>query len=244
VSLTTAAVALAIGAAMGVLGGGGSLVAIPAFTFFLHMPPKEAIVTSLAVVGLAAAAGAIGAFIRNAIPPRLAIIVGAAASAGAFAGGVIGARMDDRAQLAILAAVMFGAAVALWRQRDRAVERAAEARPLTLLSIGLMVGALTGIVGVGGGFLMVPALVIGGGLAMREAAAASLFVIAVAAFSGLAGYMGHAALRWPSILPMAAIAAVGTLAGGIVAWRLPQRRLQQAFAVSLVILGSFVLTRL
>jgi uncharacterized membrane protein YfcA len=243
-SLTAAAVALAIGAGMGILGGGGSLVAIPAFTFLLHMAPKEAIVTSLAVVGLAATAGAIGAFMRNAIPPRLAIVVGAAASAGALAGGLIGARMDDHTQLAILAAVMFGAAVALWRQRDAAVERAAETRPLILLSIGLVVGVLTGIVGVGGGFLMVPALVIGGGLAMREAAAASLFVIAVAAFSGLAGYMGHASLRWPSILPMAAVAAAGTLGGSAVAWRLPQRRLQQAFAVSLVILGSFVLTRL
>jgi len=243
-TLGAAAVALVIGGAMGLLGGGGSLVAIPAFTFLLQLPPKEAIVTSLAVVGLAAAAGAAGAFVRKAIPPRVAIIVGASASAGAFAGGLIGARMTDRAQLTILAAVMFGAAAALWRERDTAAVRVTAATPLTLVLIGIVVGVLTGSVGVGGGFLMVPALVIGGGLEMREAAAASLFVIAIAAFSGLAGYMGQATLRWPSILPMAVVAAIGTLGGSAVASRLPQRRLQQAFAVSLVILGSLVLTRL
>jgi uncharacterized membrane protein YfcA len=244
VSLTAAAIALAIGAGMGILGGGGSLVAIPAFTFWLHLPAKEAVVTSLAVVGIAAAAGAIGAFARKTIPPRVAVIVGAAASLGAFAGGMIGARLDDRTQLAILSVVMFGAAFALWTQTNRETPAARGAAWPVLIAIGLAVGALTGIVGVGGGFLMVPALVIGGGLPMREAAAASLFVIAIAAFSGLASYAGQVAVRWPAILPMAGIAAIGTLLGSAVAFRLPQRRLQQAFALSLVALGSLMLTRL
>ncbi len=243
-SLAAAAVALAIGAAMGLLGGGGSLVAIPAFTFLLHLPPKEAVVTSLAVVGIAAAGGAVSGLIRRTIPVSVAIIVGASAAAGAFAGGLVGARMNDHTQLAVLAAVMFGAAIALWLQpRERAVSRRRMTNSL-LMSIGFGVGVLTGVVGVGGGFLMVPALVIGGGLPMREAAAVSLFVIAIAAFSGLLAYVGQASLRWPAILPMAAVASMGTLAGSAVAWRLPQRRLQQAFAVSLVALGSFVLTRL
>lgn len=243
-TLAGAVVALAIGAAMGVLGGGGTLVAIPAFTFLLHLPPKEAVVTSLAVVGLASAAGATAGLIRGAIPASVAVIVGAAASAGAFAGGRLGARLDDHTQLAILSGVMFGAAVALLAQASGRAAVTRKPTKLILIWIGLAVGLLTGIVGVGGGFLMVPALAIAGGLAMREAAAVSLFVIALAAFSGLAGYVGQVHPRWPAILPMAAIAATGTVAGGAVAGRLPQRPLQQAFAVSLVILGSLMLTRL
>ena len=247
-----AALALAIGIAMGLLGGGGSLVAVPAFTFFLHLPPKDAIVTSLAVVGLAAAAGAVGGFVRRVVPVRVALIVGASATVGALAGSAAGARISDRLQLGILAGVMFIAAFALLRQLDgagglphrrlRARGTGAFVRTLTLL--GLSIGALTGLVGVGGGFLIVPALVIGAGLTMGQAAAASLFVIALAAFSALAGYLSTATPAWSFVLPLAAIAAAGTIAGGIVAYRLPQRRLQQAFAIALVILGSFVLVRL
>jgi uncharacterized membrane protein YfcA len=244
VTIAAALVALAIGAGMGILGGGGSLIAIPAFTFLLDMPAKDAVVTSLAVVGIAAATGAIAGLLRGAIPLTLASVAGLSASAGAYAGGLAGARLSDRTQLAILVAVMFGAAVALWRQSvpDGApLERVSW--PL-LIAICVAVGVLTGIVGVGGGFLMVPALVIGAGMRMREATAASLFVIALAAFAGLAGYAGHAVVSWPVILPMAVVAAAGTLAGSAIGWRLPQRRVQQAFAISLVMLASFVLTRL
>lgn len=248
---SAAALALVIGVAMGLLGGGGSLVAVPAFTFFLHFPPKDAIVTSLAVVGLAAAAGAIGGFVRGVVPVRVAVTVGASATVGALAGSAAGARISDRLQLSILAGVMFIAAFALLWQLDgdgarpeRLHSGDSSALGRTLMLLGLSTGALTGLVGVGGGFLIVPALVIGAGLTMQQAAAASLFVIALAAFAGLAGYFGTATPAWSFILPFAAVAAAGTIAGGVVAYRLPQRRLQQAFAICLVILGSFVLVRL
>ena len=243
-TLTAAVLAIAIGLGMGLLGGGGSLVAVPAFTFFLHLAPKDAIVTSLAVVGLAATAGAIGGFVRGVVPVRVTLTVGLSATIGALAGSVAGARISDQVQLAILAGVMFVAAIAIWRQPDGGGAHATRASRPALALLGLSIGALTGLVGVGGGFVIVPALVIGAGLTMQQAAAASLFVIAMAACSGLAGYLGTATPSWSFILPFAAVAAAGTIAGGIMAYRLPQRRLQQAFAVSLVVLGSFVLVRL
>lgn len=243
-TIGAAALALAIGITMGVLGGGGSLVAVPAFTFLLQLPPKDAVVTSLAVVGVAAAAGAVSGFVRGAIPVFAALMVGASATAGAYAGGVAGARLSDHTQMSILATVMLIAAFALWRQpAEGGSTDAPHASGLALAAIGVLIGALTGLVGVGGGFLIVPALVIGAGLPIREAAASSLFVIALAACSALAGYAGATTVAWPFVLPIAAVAAAGTIAGGVVAWRLPQRRLQQAFAVSLVALASFVLTR-
>jgi hypothetical protein len=244
VTFTAVALALAIGLAMGILGGGGSIIAVPAFTFLLHLPPKDAVVTSLAVVGLAATAGAISGFVRGVVPIAVALTVGLSAMLGAYAGAVAGARISDQVQLAILAAVMFVAAIALWRDQRKAPARVLLASKGRLAVLGLAVGGLTGLVGVGGGFLVVPALAIGAGLPMQQAAAASLFVIALAAFSGLAGYLGHATLEWAFILPFAAIAAAGTLAGATIAVRLPQRRLQQAFAVSLVLLGSYVLVQL
>jgi uncharacterized membrane protein YfcA len=242
-TVTSALLALAIGTGMGLLGGGGSIVAVPAFTFFLHQQPKEAVVTSLAVVGLAAAVGAIGAFLRGAIPVATALVVGVAATVGAYAGGLVGARLSDEAHLLMLAPVMFGAAILLWR--PPAATRAIASPSRTALAlVGAGVGVFTGVVGVGGGFLIVPALMLAAGLTMRQAAAASLFVIALSALAGLLGYVNSAPPAWSFVMPFAAVAAAGTLAGSSLAWWLPQRLLQQAFAVSLVVLGSFVLTRL
>jgi hypothetical protein len=240
-TLAAAALALAIGLGMGLLGGGGSIVAVPVFTFLLHMAPKDAIVASLAVVGLAAATGAIGALVRGVVPVTVTLTVGLAATAGAFAGGLAGARLDDRVQLAILGGVMLAAAFVMWQRPGREGAGGSSASRPVLMLLGLGVGALTGLVGVGGGFLIVPALVFGAGMPMQQAASASLFVIALAALSGLAGYAGHATIAWDFVLPFAAVAAAGTLAGGGLASRMPQRALQQAFAIALVVLGSYVL---
>jgi uncharacterized membrane protein YfcA len=244
ITLTTIALALGIGGALGLLGGGGSIIAVPALTFALHLSTKDAIATSLAVVGFVAAAGAISAFVRGVLPAAAAMRVGLPATLGAYGGGVIGAQLPDRIQLSILAAVMLAAALVLWRRPAPAASASGDVRPYLLMSIGLGVGVLTGLVGVGGGFLMVPALVVAARLPMPKAAAASLFAIALAAVSAAPRYMGDATLAWRFIVPFALIAAAGAMAGGMVAPRLPQQRLQQAFAVTLVILGSYVLISL
>lgn len=235
------AIALALGAVMGLLGGGGSILAVPVFTFFLGLPPKEAVVTSLAVIGIAATAGAVSALLRRVVPLGVTLTVGAAATAGAYGGSLIGARLSDQSQLTMLAIVMFIAAAVMWRRPDTTAGRTI-GRPM-LAALGAAIGAVTGLVGVGGGFLVVPALVIGAGLTMQEAASASLLVIALAAFSGLAGYFAHVAIDWSMVAPFAALAAVGTLAGAHFAGRLPQRRLQQVFATALVIVGVYTLVR-
>lgn len=241
---TAALLALLIGLSMGVLGGGGSIIAVPALTFLMHFPPKDAVVASLAIVGTVAATGAISALARGVVPIALAAVVGAAATIGAYAGGVAGAHLADRAQFLILAAIMFVAAFVMWRKRDGDEASAASRAPLALLAaIGISVGALTGLIGVGGGFLIVPALVIGARQPFRQAAATSLFVIALAAFAAIPGYRGRVTLDWAFIVPFAAVGACGVLAGGAIAQYLPQRRLQQAFAVALVVLGSYVLTQ-
>jgi uncharacterized membrane protein YfcA len=241
-TLTALGLAIAMGFGMGLLGGGGSIVAVPALTFLLHFPPKDAVATSLAVVGLAAAAGALGGFLRGVLPLTIAITVGLSATVGAVAGGAAGARLSDQTQLTMLSIVMCGAAVAMWRPRP--LERSAPRRRLPfLIVLGLAIGALTGLVGVGGGFLIVPALVLFTGLPLAKAAAASLFVITLSALAALPNYAGRTSLSWTFIIPFALAAGMAAIAGGMVAHRLPQRRVQQAFAVTLVLLASYVFTQ-
>jgi uncharacterized membrane protein YfcA len=243
VTPTTIALALAIGLAMGLLGGGGSILAVPVLTFLLHFPPKDAVATSLAVIGLTAAAGAAGSFVRGVLPFTVALTVGLSATIGAYAGGIAGAQLPDRVQLSLLTVLMLIAAVVLWRRPTIERPPVARERRAVLALIGVVTGILTGLVGVGGGFLLVPALVIGAGLTMQKAAAASLFAIALAAGAALPGYLATLSLSWAFILPFAAMASIAAVMGGVAAQYLPQRRLQQAFAYALVVLASYVLIR-
>ena len=233
--------AIAIGFVLGLLGAGGSILAVPALTILLHFTPKEAVVISLSMVAVAAFAGAVGAFVRGTLPLATGLTVGIAATAGAVVGGFAGARLSDATQLRMLGIVMLVAATLMfWRPVTHSAPAEQRSLPVMLL-LGFPLGMLTGLIGVGGGFLIVPALVIVARLPMREAAGASLVVITMAAASGLTGYLGNTPLALSFIIPFALLAAAGTLAGGAIAHRLPQRRLQQVFAATLVVLGSYVL---
>lgn len=235
--------AIAIGMVLGLLGGGGSILAVPALTMLLHFTPKEAVVISLSMVAVAAFAGAVGAFVRGTLPLATGLTVGIAATAGAVVGGFAGARLSDATQLRMLGIVMLVAATLMfWRPVTHSAPAQQRSLPVMLL-LGFPLGMLTGLIGVGGGFLIVPALVIVARLPMREAAGASLVVITMAAASGLTGYLGNTPLALSFIIPFALLAAAGTLAGGAIAHRLPQQRLQQVFAATLVVLGSYVLIR-
>jgi uncharacterized membrane protein YfcA len=241
-TITAVILALGLGFGMGILGGGGSIVAVPALTFAMHFAPKDAVAISLAVVGLAAAAGAAGSYLRGVLPIGMAITVGLSAMAGAVAGAAIGAGLADRVQLSILAIVMIAAAIAMWRPAAIVPRITRHGLPF-LVAIGGSIGVLTGLVGVGGGFLIVPALVIGAGVPLPKAVATSLFVIMLSTVAALPNYAGHTTLNWSFIAPFALVASLAAIAGGIVAHRLPQRRLQQAFAVTLGILATYVLVK-
>ncbi len=244
-SLLAWALATVIGLSLGLLGGGGSILTVPVFTYVLGFAPKQAIAMSLPVVGFAAAAGALSGLRRGTLPIGPAAVIGAATMVGSFAGARLSSFLSGGTQIAMLAVAMLSAAVAMWlrSRRTNALHVGTRRHPAILAATGLGVGLLTGIVGIGGGFMIVPALVIAGGMQMREAASASLLVIALSAASGLAGYLGHVDLAWAIVLPFAGVAAVGAVAGGFVAGHVPQQRLQQAFAVFLVVLASYILIR-
>ena len=243
-SMTGAALALAIGVAMGIFGAGGSLLLVPALTYLMGFDAKQAVTTSLAVVGISAAVGSAARLAQGTLPIKPALVIGIATVLGALVGSAIGARLDDSLQLQIFAAVVVAAAVALGWQSAFGYVPAKPARGRAVLAAaGLGVGLVTGLVGVGGGFLIVPALVSGANLDMREATSVSLFVVVLATASAFVGYAGTTTPAWSFVLPFAAVASAGTIAGGIAGQSVSQRLLQRVFAAGLIVVAAFILIR-
>lgn len=238
-----------VGLSLGLMGGGGSILTVPIFVYVLGYDPKLAIAMSLPVVGVTSLAGAIGHWKAGNVNLRTAGTFGVIAMLGAFAGARLARLMNGQLQLALLAAVMLVAAVMMFRSARRAPTpgapgESARAMPLALLiPVALGVGALTGVVGIGGGFLVVPALVILARAPMKQAVGTSLLVIAMNSASGFAGYLGHVQVPWVFMAEFTAVAVGGIIAGTYLVRFVSQRALKQAFAVFLIVMGTFVLYR-
>jgi uncharacterized protein len=237
-----------IGLSLGVLGGGGSILTVPVFVYAFGIAAKPAIAMSLGVVGATAALGAVSHWRAGNVDVRVAAMFGAVAMAGTYLGARASVFFSGTAQLVLFAVVMLGAAVMMLRRRP--VETVAEVVPsprrpglrwLIISLEGLAVGALTGLVGVGGGFLIVPALVLLTGLPMRMAIGTSLVIIALKSAAGFIGYLGVVAVDWAFMGVFTAIAVAGIVIGSRAAGRIPQHRLQQAFGWFLVVTGAAML---
>ncbi len=242
-SIVAIGLALAIGLTLGLLGGGGSILTVPVFVYALGLDPKLAIAMSLPVVGGAALVGAIQHWRKGNVALRTALPFGLAAMVGAFAGARLATGINGHVQLAIFSVVMIAAALSMFhsaRAAEPAIPRAAPSWP-SLLAIGVGVGAVTGLVGAGGGFLIVPALVILGGLGMSQAVGTSLLVIAMNTTAGFLGYQGSVDIDWALVLKFGAVTAIGILVGSSLVHRVSQRALKQAFAVLLLVVGSMIL---
>jgi hypothetical protein len=246
--MTAAGLALGvvIGVSLGLLGGGGSILTVPIFVYLLGFGAKEAIAMSLAVVGATSLLGAVGHWRAGNVNVRVAAIFGAVAMAGTYLGARLAVFFSGAAQLGLFAVVMLAAAYFMFRPTAVAsgVTAAESARrmPVGLIAAeGLAVGVLTGLVGVGGGFLIVPALVLLGKVPMKQAVGTSLLVIAMKSAAGFVGYLGQVAVDWTFIAAFTAVASVGIVFGTYMVRFVPQHALKRAFAVFLVIMGGFIL---
>lgn len=238
------AFAALIGLSLGLLGGGGSILTIPVLVYVLDFPAKPAIAMSLPVVGVTSLIGAVVHWRLGNVRVGTALTFGLVAMAGAFAGAKLSIFLTGEAQLTMLAVVMFAAAVSMLRggARANAVVVASPRRTL-LLPVALGVGVLTGLLGIGGGFLVVPALVLLARVPMRQAVGTSLLVIAMNSASGFAGYLGTMDFDWSFLAGFTVVAVIGALAGTALSERVPQSSLRRAFAVFLLGLAAFVLYR-
>ena len=239
-----------MGVVLGTLGGGGSILTVPILVYVAGYDPKEAIGMSLAVVGVTSAVGAIGHRQLGNVRLRRAAIFAASGVAGTLAGTRLATLLSGPAQLALFAVVMLLAAGFMLRgSREPAGAGAATAaapphRHVLLTALdGVVIGVLTGLVGVGGGFLIVPALVVLGRLPMHHAVGTSLAVIAINALTGFVGYLDQITVDWGFMVGFTACAVAGILAGSRLAGRVPARTLRRAFAIFLLLMGSFMLYR-
>ena len=235
--------ALLVGVVLGLLGGGGSILTVPIFVYVLRYDPKSAIAMSLPVVGLVSLVGVIGHWRAGRVALRAALLFGGVAVLGSLAGTRLAALISGTMQLAIFGAVMLAAAIFMFRSAS--VEDAAEAeaslRYLVLAPVGFAVGMLTGLVGVGGGFMIVPALVLLARLPMKQAVGTSLLVIAMNAFAAFAGYLGRVPMDWAVMALFAILAIAGIVLGSWLVRFVPQQALKRAFAVLLVVMGAWIL---
>ena len=237
------ALATLIGLSLGLLGGGGSILTVPVLVYVLGYAAKPAIAMSLPVVGVTSLVGAALHWRLGNVRLGTAGLFGVLAMVGAFAGAKLAAFVSGAVQLVLLAVVMVAAAGSMLGRRSTRPVAAAAAPPrlALLVPVALGVGVLTGLVGIGGGFLVVPALVLLAGVPMREAVGTSLLVIAMNSASGFAGYVGTVDFDWRFLAGFTAAAVVGALAGTSLAARVPQEALKRAFAVFLFVMGGFVL---
>lgn len=240
---------VAVGLALGLLGGGGSILAVPVLVHLMGFPAKVAIPMSLPVVGIAAAAGAFARWRKGQLRLATAALFAACAMVASFLAARVGTRIADRPRLIVFALVMLVAAAIMWyRSRrhqptaiDAAVVELTAAAPLQVIPVALAVGTLTGLVGVGGGFMIVPALAGVLGLPMAAATATSLAVIALNTMAAGAGWIGRVSLDWQTTALVTAAALVGMVFGTRLAPRFSARALTRSFALLLLLLATFML---
>ncbi len=241
--------AAVVGLSLGLMGGGGSILTVPIFVYALGYDPKLAIAMSLPVVGVTSLVGVIGHWKAGNVNLKAAFTFGAIAMVGAFGGARLAAFLSGEVQLTLLAVVMLMAAIMMLRasrQTPSITTADNDARPIAtgvLIPVALSVGVLTGLVGIGGGFLVVPALVVLAREPMKQAVGTSLLVIAINSAAGFAGYIGQVQVPWSFMAGFTAVAVVGILAGTYLVRFIAPGALKQAFAVFLIVMGSFVLYR-
>lgn len=239
--------ALLVGAALGLLGGGGSILTVPIFVYVLGIDPKAAIAMSLGVVAIVSLFGVRSHWREGRVDLRIALAFGPVAMLGTYAGARLSLFVSGATQLALFAGVMLLAAVFMFRDRAESApsrpEGARWARWLLIAVEGLAVGVLTGLVGVGGGFLIVPTLVLLARVPMKTAVGTSLLVIAMKSAAGFWGYLGTPGIDLAFMGWFSAAAVLGIVLGSRAVGSIPQRTLRRSFAGFLVVMGLFILYR-
>ncbi len=246
-----------IGISLGLIGGGGSVLALPILVYVMGVPTKSAIAMTLVIVGSVSLLGSIPHWQRGYVNLRLSALFGSATMVGAFLGAKVALLpgVTSTFQMLLFATIMLLAAVTMIRPKSRSQRSAHPHRKLFplrlnrvrlnrwigLFVLGIGVGILTGLVGVGGGFMIVPALVLLGQVPIREAIGTSLLVIFLNSTTGFLGYLGQVTFDWPLAIAFTVIAGCGTVVGALLSRRIDGQKLQQGFGYFLIAVAAFIL---
>lgn len=267
--VTAVALGALIGLFLGALGAGGSILAVPALVYLLGEPARVATSASLVIVGVTALTAAVVHARAGRVRWAAGLMFGAVGVVASYAGAAANRAADPDVLLLAFAGLMVAAAVSMLTVRRRpagttssgpmlvvaplsgggpacgaptVVRAAPRARVARLAAAGLVVGFLTGFLGVGGGFVIVPALIMILGYEMPVAVGTSLLVIALNSAVATAARVGGATFHWSVIIPFALAAAGSSVAGKHLADRIRPVRLTRAFAVLLLAVAAYTAT--
>lgn len=246
--LVATVLSVVVGLSLGLLGGGGSILTLPILLYVLGMPADDAVTLSLLVVGSTSVAALVPHARGGRVQWRVGMLFGATSMVGAFGAGTLAHHLPRGLVLVLFGLMMLVAAGAMMRPRRDVSDAGAQGREDppgprlgAMVAQGLGVGAVTGLVGAGGGFVVVPALLVLGRLPMREAVGTSLLVIAMNSAAAFVGHLGaaHVDFRLGATLVVAAV--LGSVAGARLAGHVPQALLRRGFAWFVIVMAVFML---
>lgn len=237
------AAALVIGLALGLFGSGGSILTVPVLLYFMQIPQAEAVASALGIVAIISFAALIPYWFRRQLPWSVLVQVAIPGVAGSVLGSWLSEFVAGYIQLSLLAVLMLLSAANMWRQQ---ILHFPLKNGWRLWLAGGVLGLFTGLVGVGGGFLIVPMLLAVTSLPMSSAIAASLMLVMLQSVAGFASHVWLLALRGVSvdlstILLIGGVGAIGSIAALGLSAKLPQQLLRRMFALFVVVLALFIL---
>ncbi len=246
--------AVCIGISLGLIGGGGSILAIPVLVYVMEVPAKSAIAMSLVIVGIVSLIGVIPHWQQGNVNFKTAALFAPAAMLGAYIGARIASLpfITPTVQLVSFAVMMLVAAFLIIRkgtsESDEKLELKSDSDPhdkyqlVAIPAEGLGVGLLTGFVGIGGGFMIIPTLVLLGKTPMKEAIGTSLIIIALKSVTGFLGYLGHVSINWNLMISFTVVASLGTIAGAYLTKFIDGKQLQKVFGGFVAAVAIFILS--
>lgn len=235
-----------VGLSLGMFGSGGSVLAVPILIYVLGYETKSAIAMSLAIVGLTALTGTVSQWKRGALCHKAALFFSIIGIVSTLGGTWVALRVPGTLQLISFGILMVVVASAMLFKKEADLvpgKDECQMRPELAGGLGAGVGFMTGFLGVGGGFLIVPALNTLGHLKLRLAIGTSLFVIAVNCAAGVLGYLGRVPFDWPVVIVFVAVSSLASFAGVALSHRLHVEKLRKGFAIFIIVLGVWLVAK-
>jgi uncharacterized protein len=234
-----------VGLSLGVFGGGGSILAVPVLVLVARLAPAAAVGTSLAMVGATSLIASYAHYRQGHVVPKVAWLFGLSGVLTAFLGAKLTALVSGPSLMRAFALLMLVVGVVMFfgKGRNAGVESSSSApaqRLTASILAGASVGLVTGFLGVGGGFLVVPALIAFAGLDVRQAVGTSLLVIAINSAAGFAGHLAGGQLDFGLIGTLTAAAVAGALVGERVARQISTNKLRRGFGLLVIVVGLTV----
>jgi uncharacterized membrane protein YfcA len=240
--------AICIGISLGLIGSGGSVLAVAILIYILDVPPKSTIAMSLLIVGVVSLIGVIPHWQQGNINFQTAVLFSPTAMLGTYLGARIASLpiISSQLQLFALKSVMIAAAIFMMRNHGQELDpsdRHNNYRWLIIPTEGLGVGILTGFVGIGGGFLIIPTLVLLGQTPIKQAVGTSLLIIAFKSVTGFAGYFGNVSVDLNLIILLTVAASAGTITGAYITKFTQPKHLEIGFGFLIIAVAMYIVTK-